>query len=288
MEKESNGEKGIGIVPLRGIFDSEAFRNSPSPLTVALGKDMSGNHVVCRLEKMPHLLIAGVVESDISTCLHAMILSLLHKATPDEVRLILVDSEQGTFNAYKGLPHLAGKGVLESAREFLDALDLLGDEMERRYVLFSQYRVYNVQNFNESDAVKSGAQRRLPYIVLIVDELAQFLIDETCRDEAEEKIMRLTQKARAAGIHLVLSTQHPNVDVITGTIKANVPSRIAFAVDRAMDSRIIIDENGAEKLRGKGDMLYAPMGFNDPMRVQGAYVTDREIVAATELLRNRK
>lgn len=283
-----NGKQGSGIVRLRGVFDSEAFRNSPSPLTVALGKDMNGNHVVCPLEKMPHLLIAGVRESEIATCLHAMIISLLHKATPEDVRLILADSAYGTFYEYRDLPHLWEGGVLSDAGQILDALTWACEEMERRYVLFCAHQVRSLQAFNESDAVKEGTEQRLPYIVIFVDELAEYMLDSDCREAFEDKIVRLTQKARAAGIHLVLATRRPTVDVITGMIKANLLSRIAFAVDLAVDSRVILDEDGAETLTGKRDMLYYPTGAYAPMCVQGAYVTEREIIAVTEFLRSRK
>lgn len=271
-------------VHLRDIIASPEFQNSSSPLTLALGKDIAGNNTICHLEKLPHLLMAGMTDSGKSTCLHSMIVSLMYKSSPEDVRLILIDPKQVEFSVYKGMPHLLGANVITDTQQTIRALSWAINEMERRYMLFSACKVRNIAEYGKSEAVASGAEQKLPYIVIIVDELA-YLMSGTDRKTLEERIMRLAQKARAAGIHMVLATQRPDVNVITGTIKANLPSRIAFVVKNRVDSRIILDENGAETLLGHGDMLYAPIGIADPHRVQGAYISDEEIAKVSEFVR---
>lgn len=275
----------IDLVRLREIIESKEFQTSSSPLTLSLGKDIAGTNIICNLEKMPHLLIAGATGSGKSACLNSIIISILYKASPDDVRMILIDPKRVEFNMYQGIPHLMGAEIINDAQQAINVLTWAKEEMDRRYTLFGTYRVRNLPEFNKSDAVKSGEEQKLPYIVLIVDELAELMLDNN-RKVLEGKIMSIAQKARAAGIHLILATQRPSVDVITGTIKANLPSRIAFSVKSIVDSRTILDQCGAETLLGRGDMLYSPVGMDDPKRVQGAFVTDKEVLAVTEFVRD--
>ncbi len=275
----------VDIVSLREIIESKEFQNASSPVTVALGKDIAGNIIVANLEKMPHLLIAGATGSGKSACLNSIIISLVYKSSPDDVRLMLIDPKRVEFNDYKGLPHLLTENIVNDAAEAFNALKWAREEMERRYLLFAPFNSRNIQEYNRTTAVKSGECEKLPYIVLIVDELAELMMS-TNRKELEDKIMSMAQKARAAGIHLILATQRPSVDVITGTIKANLPSRIAFSVRSLVDSRTILDQMGAETLLGRGDMLYAPLGQDEPTRVQGAYVTTEEVVEIANYVRD--
>lgn len=274
----------IDIVGLKEIISSKEFQSSTSPLTLALGKDIAGSSIICHLDKMPHLLIAGATGSGKSACLNSIIISILYKSSPDDVRLILVDPKHVEFTVYKGLPHLLTEEIITDTQQAINTLKWLRAEMERRYLLFGKYMVRNLQEFNKSDVVKDGTEEKVPYIVLIVDELAELMMANN-RKELEDKIMSMAQKARAAGIHLILATQRPSVDVITGTIKANLPSRIAFSVKSMVDSRTILDQAGAETLLGRGDMLYAPLGFDDPKRVQGAYVTNEEVTTIASFVR---
>ncbi len=274
----------IDIVRLREIIESKEFTNSSSPLTLALGKDIAGANITCNLEKMPHLLIAGATGSGKSACLNSIIISILYKSSPEDVRMILIDPKRVEFNMYQGIPHLMGSEIINDAQQAINVLTWAKEEMDRRYTLFGNHRVRNLPEFNKSEAVKSGEEPKLPYIVLIVDELAELMLDNN-KKVLEGKIMSIAQKARAAGIHLILATQRPSVDVITGTIKANLPSRIAFTVKSIVDSRTILDECGAETLLGRGDMLYSPVGMDDPKRVQGAFVTDKEVLAISEYVR---
>ncbi len=275
----------IDIVRLREIIESKDFQNSSSPLTLALGKDIAGSNIICNLEKMPHLLIAGATGSGKSACLNSIIISILYKSSPEDVRLILIDPKRVEFNMYQGIPHLLGSEIVNDAQQAINVLTWAKEEMDRRYTLFGNHRVRNLPEFNKSDAVKSGEEQKLPYIVLIVDELAELMLDNN-KKVLENKIMSIAQKARAAGIHMILATQRPSVDVITGTIKANLPSRIAFSVKSIVDSRTILDECGAETLLGRGDMLYSPVGMDDPKRVQGAFVTDKEVLTVSEYVRD--
>jgi len=275
----------IDIVGLRDIIDSKEFCDSKSHLALALGKDIAGANIVCELDKMPHLLIAGATGSGKSVCLNSVIMSIVYKSSPEDVRLILIDPKLVEFTGYKNLPHLlTGEIITDSAQAF-NTFKWLKEEMDRRYLLFSKHHlIKNLSDYNRCDAVKSGEAEKLPAIVLIVDELAELMLAQNHRD-LEEKIMSMSQKARAAGIHLILATQRPSVDVITGTIKANLPSRIAFSVKSIFDSRTILDSKGAEALLGRGDMLFAPIGVDDPKRVQGAFVTNEEVSAVIEYVK---
>jgi DNA segregation ATPase FtsK/SpoIIIE-like protein len=265
----------IATIGLKDVMDSREFTKSKSPLTFALGKDISGAVKICDLAKMPHLLVAGATGSGKSVCLNSLIISMLYKSSPEDLRLILIDPKQVEFYAYNGLPHLMLPKVITEPAKALNALNWAINEMERRFETFQRDRVKNLTEYNEQDEVINGKKPKYPMIVIIVDELAD-LIMQSKRD-VEEKIMRLAQKARAAGIHLVLATQRPSVDVITGTIKANLPSRIAFSVTSFADSKTILDGAGAEKLLGKGDMLYAPLDYPEPRRIQGAFVSNDEV-----------
>lgn len=271
------GKAAIGIevpnlknemVPLRAVLDCEVMKKAEGKLSVALGKDIAGNVIAADLGKMPHLLVAGSTGSGKSVCINTIIASLLFRASPEEVRLILVDPKVVELTNYNGIPHLLTP-VVTNAKQAASALHWAVVEMERRYELFAASQVREINRYNEL------AGEKLPYIVIIIDELADLMM--VAAVDVEDAILRLAQKARAAGIHLILATQRPSVDVITGVIKANIPSRIAFAVSSQTDSRTILDLGGAEKLLGKGDMLYYPMGANRPQRLQGAFVTDNEL-----------
>ena len=267
--------KKISTVSLRDVLESKNFTTSKSPLTFALGQDIANESRVSRLDKAPHMLVAGSTGSGKSVCLNSMLISWIFKASPDDVRLILIDPKQVEFTPYNGLPHLLVPNVITSTEKALNAMSWSIDEMERRYSLFSKFGVRNIEEYNDTVEVKSFMAEKLYYIVLVVDELADLMSQS--KKEFEEKIMRLTQKSRAAGIHLVLATQRPSVDVITGTIKNNLPTRIAFAVSSFADSKTIIGESGAENLLGKGDMLFAPIDSPTPSRIQGCFVSNDEI-----------
>lgn len=267
--------ESIATVSMREILESPEFINAKSPLTLALGKDISGSVKVCNLQKMPHLIVAGATNSGKSVCLNAIIISLIYKTSPEDVKLILVDPKRVEFSMYNQIPHLLIPNVITESDKAINAFTWAVNEMERRYNIFSDDRVRNLDEYNMLDGVKTGEKEKLPFIVIIVDEMADLMM--TAKKEAEEKIMRLAQKARAAGIHLILATQRPSVDVITGTIKANFPSRIAFSVTSFQDSRTILDQGGAEKLLGKGDMLYAPCDAAEPRRIQGCFVSGKEV-----------
>jgi S-DNA-T family DNA segregation ATPase FtsK/SpoIIIE len=274
----------IATVGLKEILESKEYVSAPAPLTFALGKDIGGDMIVCNLAKMPHLLIAGATGSGKSACLNSLIVSMIYKTSPDDLRLILIDPKHVEFSNYAGLPHLMLPEVVTDCEKAVNAFNWAINEMERRYMLFNSLRVRNVGDYNACDAVKSGQEAKIPYIVIIVDELADLMLSD--KRGVEDRIRNLAQKARAAGIHLVLATQRPSVDVITGTIKANLPSRIAFAVTNFMDSKTILDQGGADKLLGRGDMLYAPMEAPEPKRIQGAYVTGDEVNAILEYVRD--
>ena len=272
-----NAEKAM--VTLREIIDSDSFRNSKSRLNVALGRDIQGEVTCADLAKMPHLLVAGTTGSGKSVCLNTMIMSLLYNATPDEVKLIMIDPKKVEFTVYKSIPHLLVP-VVADPRKAAGALSWAVAEMDKRYALFADHGVRNLQGYN-TYAVSNNLPK-MPQIVIIIDELSDLMM--AASNEVEDSICRLAQKARAAGMHLIVATQRPSVDVITGLIKANIPSRIAFAVKSQIDSRTIIDTQGAEKLLGNGDMLYCPVGLSKPVRVQGAYVSDDEIERVIEFV----
>lgn len=265
-----NSEKAM--VTLREILESPAFKNSKSKLNVALGRDIQGEATCADLAKMPHLLVAGTTGSGKSVCLNTMIMSLLFSAKPDEVKLIMIDPKKVEFTVYRSIPHLLVP-VVADPRKAAGALSWAVAEMDKRYALFADNGVRNLQGYNNY-AVSEGLPK-MPQIVIIIDELSDLMM--AASNEVEDSICRLAQKARAAGMHLIVATQRPSVDVITGLIKANIPSRIAFAVKSQIDSRTIIDTQGAEKLLGNGDMLYCPVGLSKPVRVQGSYVSDEEI-----------
>lgn len=262
---------------------------SPKPLDVPLGRDISGNVRLCDITKMPHMLIAGSTGSGKSVCINGIITSILMKTKPHEVKLMMIDPKMVELNVYNGIPHLLTP-VVTNPRKAAQALQKVVAEMEKRYELFASMGMRNIDGYNahvEQYNRETGENNpKLPYIVVIVDELADLMM--VASNEVEDAIIRLAQMARAAGIHMILATQRPSVDVITGIIKANVPSRIAFAVSSGTDSRTIIDANGAEKLLGRGDMLYMPMGENKPIRVQGAFLTDEEVERIVDFVKNQQ
>ncbi|MBC8225652.1 MAG: cell division protein FtsK, partial [Gammaproteobacteria bacterium] len=287
------------LVVLGEILRSKTFEDMGSPLTIALGKDIAGNPIVADLQKMPHLLIAGTTGSGKSVGINAMIISLLYKATPKDVRMILIDPKMLELSVYQGIPHLLAP-VVTDMRQAANALRWCVVEMERRYRLMSELKVKNLKGFNKKieDAIKNGEPiqdplfdvdkqiqlgestaipdlETLPNIVVVIDELADMML--TVGKKVEQLITRLAAKARASGIHMIVATQRPSVDVITGLIKANIPSRIAFQVTAKVDSRTILDQMGAESLLGNGDMLYIAPGSSIPLRVHGAFVSDDEV-----------
>lgn len=272
-----NAEKAM--VTLREILENGSFKNSKSKINVALGRDIQGAATCADLAKMPHLLVAGTTGSGKSVCLNTMIMSLLYNATPDEVKLIMIDPKKVEFTVYRSIPHLLVP-VVADPRKAAGALSWAVAEMDKRYALFADNGVRNLQGYN-TFALSHGLPK-MPQIVIIIDELSDLMM--AASNEVEDSICRLAQKARAAGMHLIVATQRPSVDVITGLIKANIPSRIAFAVKSQIDSRTIIDTQGAEKLLGNGDMLYCPVGLSKPVRVQGCYVSDDEIERVIEFV----
>lgn len=296
IEAPIPGKAAVGIevpnkensaVMLRDLLESKEFKNSASKISFAAGKDIGGKVVVADIAKMPHLLIAGATGSGKSVCINTLIMSILYKATPEEVKLIMIDPKVVELSVYDGIPHLMIP-VVTDPKKAAGALNWGVAEMTRRYQAFAEYNVRDMKGYNEKVAsmppVEGKALERMPQIVIIVDELADLMM--VAPGEVEEAICRLAQLARAAGIHLVLATQRPSVNVITGLIKANMPSRIAFSVSSGVDSRTIIDMNGAEKLLGKGDMLFYPSGYQKPARVQGSFVTDKEVQGVVEYLKN--
>ncbi len=276
--------KTVSTVYLRNLIESAAFEGQKSKLTVALGMDVAGSPVFMNIEKMPHLLIAGATGMGKSVCINTFIVSMLYKARPDEVKLILIDPKKVELSIYNGLPHLLVP-VVSDPKKAAGSLAWAVNEMERRFQLIEEVGVRNIDGYNE--ITKEDPEKEyMPKIVIIIDELADLMM--TARDEVETSICRLAQKARAGRMHLVIGTQRPSVDVITRLIKANVPSRIACTVASQVDSRTIIDVAGAEKLLGRGDMLYAPVGSMKPTRVQGSFVSEKEIENIVEFLKNGK
>ncbi len=264
--------KKVAAVSIREVLDSDEFKNFPSKLAFALGKDIAGKNVVVDLGKMPHLLIAGTTGSGKSVCINTLITSIIYKADPNEVKLLMVDPKVVELNVYNGIPHLMIP-VVTDPRRASGALYWAVQEMTRRYAVFAENNVRDIAGYNEM-ILENGGENTMPYIVIIVDELADLMM--VAPGEVEDSICRLAQMARAAGMHLVIATQRPSVDVITGLIKANVPSRISFAVSSQIDSRTILDASGAEKLLGRGDMLFSPVGSSKPTRLQGAFISDKE------------
>ena len=287
MEAPIPGKSAIGIevpnteiamVSLREVLESKQNNKPESKLMIGLGRDITGEAVLAELNKMPHLLVAGATGSGKSVCINGIITSILMRAKPHEVKLMMVDPKMVELNVYNGIPHLLAP-VVTNPKKASQALQKVVNEMERRYDLFSHTGTRNIEGYNEhirrQNAEEEGKQPLLPYIVVIVDELADLMM--VASSDVEDSITRLAQMARAAGIHLIIATQRPSVDVITGVIKANIPSRIAFAVSSATDSRTILDMGGAEKLLGRGDMLFFPVGASKPVRVQGAFLSDEEV-----------
>lgn len=265
----------VATVSIKEILTSREFLQSRSPLTMALGKDISGAIKITTLPKLTHLLVAGTTNSGKSVCLNSIILSFIFKASPEEVRLILIDPKFVEFNAFNGLPHLLIPKVITDAEKAINALSWAVSEMDKRFRIFESTMCLNIDDYNSSQPVISNQVAKMPYIVIIIDELNELLM--CAKKELEEKIARLSQKARACGIHLIFATQRPSVDVITGTIKANLPSRIAFSLKTQPDSKTVLGEGGAEKLLGRGDMLYSPNGSSEPKRIQGCFVSSEEI-----------
>ena len=292
IEAPIPGKQAVGIeipnkekesVPLRDVIESEEFENNKSKLTVALGKDVAGKVMLADIAKMPHVLIAGSTGSGKSVCINTIITSIIYNSKPSEVKLVMVDPKVVELSVYNGIPHLLIP-VVTDPRKAAGALAWAVQEMDNRYNLFAGKGVRDLKGYNmavENDEESAG---KLPQIVIIIDELADLMM--VAAKEVEESICRLAQKARAAGMHLVIATQRPSVDVITGLIKANVPSRIAFAVSSQIDSRTILDQVGAEKLLGKGDMLFYPVGSTKPTRVQGAFVSDSEVEKIVDFVKS--
>ena len=298
IEAPIPGKAAIGIevpnkenmtVALRDLLESNEFQEFNSNIAFAVGKDIAGKTVVADIAKMPHMLIAGATGSGKSVCINTLIMSILYKAHPDDVKLIMVDPKVVELSVYNGIPHLLIP-VVTDPKKASAALHWGVSEMEDRYRKFADYNVRDLKGYNkkiETMPVCEGEERpkKMPQIVIIVDELADLMM--VCPGEVEESICRLAQLARAAGIHLIIATQRPSVDVITGLIKANMPSRVAFSVSSGVDSRTILDMNGAEKLLGKGDMLFYPQGYSKPARVQGAFVSDKEVSDVVDYLKNQ-
>src|SRR6184192_2446443 len=266
--------KAASLVTIREVLETAAFREGTHSLALALGNDVSGASIVGDLTRMPHLLIAGATGQGKSVCINAIITSLLFQTTPDHMRLLLIDPKRVEMTGFNGLPHLALPVLVES-HQAAAALRWAVAEMDRRYKLLSAEGVRNIAAYNEKATLRSA--RQLPYIVIVIDELADLMM--VSAGEIEELICRIAQLARAVGIHLIIATQRPSTDIITGLIKANIPSRIAFAVSSSIDSRVILDETGAEKLLGRGDMLYLPVEAGRATRLQGVFVSDREMKA---------
>ncbi len=298
IEAPIPGKAAIGIevpnkenmpVALRDLLESKEFRDFQSNIAFAVGKDIGGKTVVADIGKMPHMLIAGSTGSGKSVCINTLIMSILYKAHPDDVKLIMVDPKVVELSVYNGIPHLLIP-VVTDPKKASAALHWAVSEMEDRYRKFADYNVRDLKGYNQKvESMKENGGEdvpsKMPQIVIIVDELADLMM--VAPGEVEESICRLAQLARAAGIHLIIATQRPSVDVITGLIKANMPSRVAFAVSSGVDSRTILDMNGAEKLLGKGDMLFYPQGYSKPARIQGAFVSDKEVMDVVDFLKNQ-
>ena len=275
--------KASAVVGVRGILESPAFSSAKSKLTVALGRDIGGNAIVADIGKMPHGLIAGATGSGKSVCINSIIISLLYKASPDEVKLLMIDPKVVELGIYNGIPHLLVP-VVTDPRKAAGALGWAVSEMEKRYKMFADRGVRDLAGYNRFvESLNDPEVKQMPHIVIIIDELADLMM--TAPNEVEDSINRIAAKARAAGMHLIIATQRPSVDVVTGVIKANIPTRIAFAVSSHIDSRTILDTAGAEKLLGRGDMLFSPVGSSKPKRIQGCFVSDEEVEAVVEYVK---
>lgn len=270
-------------VALKELIESQEFKNSKSDIPLTLGKDVEGNILISGMEDMPHLLIAGATGSGKSVCINSIITSVIYKSSPKDVKLMLIDPKVVELSVYNGIPHLL-IDVVTNPKKAAFALNWAVDEMEKRYEAFAENHVRDLKGYNKKMMAEGKEDEKLPKILIIVDELADLMM--VASKEIEEYIARLAQKARAAGMHLILATQRPSVDVITGTIKANVPSRIAFAVASSVDSRTILDMGGAEKLLGKGDMLFYPSKYPKPKRIQGAFISDGEVERLVDFVKS--
>ena len=293
MEAPIPGKRSIGIeipnvesrpVLISELIDCPDFLDDRSPLTAVLGLDISGTPIITDLNKMPHGLIAGATGSGKSVCINSILVSLLYKARPDELKLLLIDPKMVELAPYNHIPHLISP-VITDVKAATASLKWAVDEMERRYELFAHTSVRDIRKYNELAERNDEKDKKLPFIVVVIDELADLMM--MAPTDVEESISRIAQKARACGIHLLIATQRPSVDVITGLIKANVPTRVAFSVSSQVDSRTIIDIGGAEKLLGRGDMLFLENGSNKPIRVQGTFVSDEEIDRVIEHVRKQ-
>lgn len=293
IEAPIPGKSTVGIeipnqtsrpVMLSELMNTEAFQSSTSPLTAALGLDISGTPIITDLQKMPHGLIAGATGSGKSVCINSLLVSLLYKATPDQLKLLLIDPKMVELAPYNRIPHLVSP-VITDAKAATVALKWAVEEMERRYQLFSHTGVRNMEKYNEYASHPDHTGEKLPYILIVIDELADLMM--VAPNDVEESISRIAQKARACGIHMIVATQRPSVDVITGLIKANIPTRVSFSVSSQIDFRTILDASGAEKLLGKGDMLFLPSGASKPVRLQGTFVSDEEIDAVVAHVRSQ-
>ncbi|MBF2675161.1 DNA translocase FtsK [Listeria marthii] len=293
IEAPIPGKSTVGIeipnqtsrpVMLSELMNTEAFQSSESPLTAALGLDISGTPIITDLQKMPHGLIAGATGSGKSVCINSLLVSLLYKATPAQLKLLLIDPKMVELAPYNRIPHLVSP-VITDAKAATVALKWAVEEMERRYQLFSHTGVRNMEKYNEYASHPDHTGEKLPYILIVIDELADLMM--VAPNDVEESISRIAQKARACGIHMIVATQRPSVDVITGLIKANIPTRVSFSVSSQIDSRTILDASGAEKLLGKGDMLFLPSGASKPVRLQGTFVSDEEIDAVVAHVRSQ-
>ena len=273
--------KLVSPVYIHDVIDSSEFRDNPSKVSFAVGRDISNRNVVGNIAKLPHLLIAGTTGSGKSVCTNSLIISLLYKATPEEVRLIMVDPKMVELGIYNGIPHLLIP-VVTDPKKAAGALQWAVVEMMKRYRAFSEIGVRDLASYN-AHAAKTEGMEKMPQIVVVIDELADLML--VAAKEVEESICRVAQMGRAAGMHLIIATQRPSADVITGLMKANIPSRIAFAVQSSLDSRIILDTTGAEKLVGRGDMLYFPLGTGKPQRVQGCLISDEEVAAVVGFIK---
>lgn len=275
--------KASAVVGVRGILESPLFTSAKSKLTVALGRDIGGNAVITDIAKMPHGLIAGATGSGKSVCINTIIISILYKATPEEVKLLMIDPKVVELGIYNGIPHLLVP-VVTDPRKASGALGWAVSEMEKRYKMFADRGVRDLAGYNRFvENLGDPEIEKMPHIVIIIDELADLMM--TAPNEVEDSINRIAAKARAAGMHLIIATQRPSVDVVTGVIKANIPTRIAFAVSSQIDSRTILDSAGAEKLLGRGDMLFSPVGSTKPRRIQGCFVSDEEVEAVVEYIK---
>src|SRR5690625_4568741 len=292
IEAPIPGKNTIGIeVPnlkpqmlgLQEIFETEPFKQSSSPLTIALGLSVEGLPMITNISKMPHGLIAGATGSGKSVCINTILISLLYKANHQDVKFLLIDPKMVELAPYNGIPHLVSP-VITDVKAATAALKWAVSEMENRYEKFAQASVRNIHRYNEKIEAQNKEDEKMPFIVIVIDELSDLMMASP--QDVEDAICRIAQKARACGIHLLVATQRPSVDVITGLIKANIPTRIAFSVSSQVDSRTIIDMNGAERLLGKGDMLFLENGANKSLRLQGPFVSDEEIDRVANHLRS--